>query len=264
MCTDAGSRAEARGARRSASCSILIAAIAAGCANPSAIRAPGSSEKQAPASVVATGPARAVAPPETPPPPAPPPPAAPPKRLALVPLGEVPAADVALASASISGTFGWIVDVLPAQDPPSSAWYAKRGRYRAEKILDWLRPELPDGADRIMAITAFDISTTKPPRADWGICGLADIGAAASVVSTFRIRKKMDGASGAQREARYRQRLRDLAAHEFGHQLGLEHCPTRGCVMEDAKGTVSTFDHSSGALCPACRAALAEAGFSLP
>jgi len=171
---------------------------------------------------------------------------------------------VGRASSSISGTYGWIVDVLPPQDPPSSAWYAKRKRYRAEKILDWLRPQLPDGADRIMALMAGDISTTKPPHADWGICGLADIGAAASVVSTFRIRKKMGGATGVERAARYEQRLRDLAAHEFGHQLGLEHCPSRGCVMEDAKGTVSTFDRSSGAPCSECVAALAEAGFPLP
>jgi archaemetzincin len=194
--------------------------------------------------------------------PAPPPP--PPKRVALMPLGELSTADVGLASASLSRTYGWIVDVLPAQDPPAAAWYAARKRYRAEKILDWLRPQLPAGDDRIVALTAFDISTTKPPRADWGICGLADIGAAAAVVSTFRLRSKMGAATPAERPARYEQRLRDLAAHEFGHQLGLEHCPNRGCLMEDAKGTVTTFDRSTGELCTDCRAALAAAGFPLP
>jgi archaemetzincin len=233
-------------------------AFAFGCGNSTAARVPDSSADQVvepvmPAPEPAPEPASA---------PEPPPPS--PKTLAIVPLGEMPAADIGLASASISGTYGWIVRVLPAEDLPSSAWYAKRKRYRAEKILDWLRPQLPDGAERIMALTAVDISTTKPPRADWGICGLADIGAAASVVSTFRIRKKMGGATGEERTARYEQRLRDLAAHEFGHQLGLEHCPNIGCVMEDAKGTVSTFDRSSGSLCAACRGALAEAGFPLP
>jgi archaemetzincin len=249
---------------RVAFAALWISVVAVGCGDSTAARAPDSSADQVVGSVppqaiepVPVGPGSAAKPPDEPPPP-------PPRTLAIVPLGEMPSADIGLASASISGTYGWIVRVLPAEDLPSSAWYAKRKRHRAEKILDWLRPKLPDGAERIMALTAVDISTTKPPRADWGICGLADIGAAASVVSTFRIRKKMGGATGEERTARYEKRLRDLAAHEFGHQLGLEHCPNIGCIMEDAKGTVSTFDRSSGSLCEACRGALAEAGFPLP
>lgn len=249
---------------KTASAAFWIAAFAIGCGNSTAARAPDSSADQsvdpAPISTVEAP----SAPVEAEVPKAPPEPPPPPKRLALLPLGEIPASDIALATSSIAKTYGWIVNVLPPQDPPSSAWYAKRKRHRAEKILDWLRPQLPEGADRIMALTALDISTTKPPRADWGICGLADMPGTASVVSTFRIRKKMGGATGAEREARYEQRLRDLTAHEFGHQLGLDHCPNRGCLLEDAKGTVSTFDRSTGALCADCAAALAEAGFPLP
>ena len=39
-----------------------------------------------------------------------------------------------------------------------------------------------------------------------------------------------------------RQRLAKVAVHEAGHTLGLEHCPTRGCLMEDAEGQVATCD----------------------
>jgi len=249
---------------RSCFTALWLACLAVGCGNSTTAGAKDSSADQVAESAPATAPEPAPfhAETEARPEPEPVPPS--PRRLALVPLGEISAADIGIASASISGTFGWVVDVQPPQDLPSSAWYAKRKRHRAEKILDWLRPQLPEGADRIMALTAVDISTSKPPHADWGICGLADINAAASVVSTFRIRKKMGGAVGGERVARYQQRLRDLAAHEFGHQLGLEHCPNVGCVMEDAKGTVSTFDRSTGALCATCRSALAEAGFPLP
>jgi len=178
-------------------------------------------------------------------------------------LGDLDASDVGTAARSISNYYGWIVRVLPAEDPPASAWYAPRKRHRAEKILDWLRPKRPIGADKIMALISGDISTTKPPRADWGICGLADMPGEASVVSTFRIRKKMGNATQAERAERYAQRLSDLVAHEFGHQLGLPHCKVRGCLMEDAKGTVSTFDHSKGELCPACLAKLERAGIAI-
>ena len=39
-------------------------------------------------------------------------------------------------------------------------------------------------------------------------------------------------------QAKYDRRLEDLTVHEFGHTLGLDHCPTNACVMRDA-GTPS-------------------------
>ncbi len=173
-------------------------------------------------------------------------------KLALLPLGDVDQEAVETAKASIEKAFPWTVLVLPSQPLPQSAWYAPRKRYRAEKILEWLAPRLPEGSDRIMGLTRKDISTTKGNVYDWGICGLADSPGPAAVVSTYRIKKKLGKIPPAKKKEKYLQRLRDLATHEFGHTLGLPHCPNKGCVMEDAKGTVLTFDHSSGKLCDDC------------
>jgi archaemetzincin len=176
--------------------------------------------------------------------------------VAVQPLGDVDLEVIATVKKGIEDMTGFEVRVLGREALPRSAWYEPRRRYRAERILDWLRPRLPASADRIVAVTSKDISTTKGRAPDFGICGLADMGGPAAVVSTFRVGRKLGVLAGAARHAAYLRRLGDLARHELGHTLGLPHCPVRGCLMEDANGTVATFDRSTGHLCDSCRAAL--------
>ncbi|MBW2276223.1 MAG: hypothetical protein JRF63_01955 [Deltaproteobacteria bacterium] len=181
--------------------------------------------------------------------------------LALVPLGEVKGETVEVVKKSIETAYGWRVDVMEPRALPEKAYYKPRKRYRAEKLLDWLIEEQPRDADKIMGLTEVDISTTKGKHDDWGICGLALLDGPASVVSTFRIKRKLGKVKGQERQEKYLARLTDLSAHEFGHNLGLEHCPTEGCIMEDAKGTVLTFNKSTGELCAECRHQLYESGY---
>ncbi len=184
--------------------------------------------------------------------------------LALVPFGDVDQEAIATVTEAIVRVYGWKVEVTEPRELPKQAWYAPRKRYRAEKLLDYLNDHMPGGADKIMGLTRKDISTTKGDIFDWGICGLAESPGTASVVSTYRIKKKLGKGTKAQKKERYVKRLVDLATHEFGHTLGLPHCPNEGCVMEDAKGTVLTFDHSTGKLCEDCARLLEELGFPLP
>jgi len=181
--------------------------------------------------------------------------------LAMVPLGEVSGETIEVAKRSIESAYGWRVDLMEPRALPETAYYEPRKRYRAEKLLDWLIERKPRDADKIMGLTEVDISTTKDKHEDWGICGLALIDGPASVVSTFRIKRKLGKVEGEERHEKYLARLTDLTAHEFGHNLGLEHCPTEGCIMEDAKGTVLTFNKSTGELCAECRHQLYEAGY---
>jgi archaemetzincin len=176
----------------------------------------------------------------------------------LQPLGEeLPEADVAIVETALRELYALDVRRLPRVPLPKSAWYPPRHRWRAEKLLDFLRPRLPPDGLRVLGLTAADISTTKGDIKDWGVLGLGEVPGEAGVISTFRCHKR------ARDDQHARERLAKVAVHEVGHTLGLPHCPTRGCLMEDAEGQVVTSDREYD-LCPRCRKQLLDAGRTLP
>jgi archaemetzincin len=165
--------------------------------------------------------------------------------------------DIDLVRRALTAILGLETRVLRGAELPAAAFYPARRRYRADKLLDFLDGRLPAGGARILGLTGADISTTKGPYADWGVLGLGRIGGASSVISEFRCRMKSRGPGHA------RERLAKVAVHEAGHTLGLEHCPTRGCLMEDAAGKVATCDREYD-FCDRCRRLAATAGWPLP
>jgi archaemetzincin len=184
--------------------------------------------------------------------------APPPPVVYLQPLGSaLPDADVALVEQALRALVGADVRRLPRVQLPAAAFFAPRARYRAEKLLRFLNRRLPAADARILGLTAADISTTKGGFADWGVIGLGEMPGTASVISVYRCRKHARDAAQA------RTRLAKAAVHELGHTLGLEHCPTRGCLMQDAEGKVATADGEYD-FCPSCRARLVAAGRGLP
>ena len=181
-----------------------------------------------------------------------------PRRFYIQPLGKaLPDVSVALVEQALRAFYGFEVKRLPRVALPPSAYYRPRHRYRAEKLLPFLEEQRPADGYRILGLTGVDISTTKGKYADWGILGLATLDGGACVLSSFRCKRKAKG------KAHARIRLAKVAVHEIGHTLGLPHCPTVGCLMEDAQGTVLTTDREY-TLCPRCRQRLARAGYALP
>ena len=150
---------------------------------------------------------------------------------------------------SLRSTFDVEVDVLREVPLPAEAFYTPRSRYRAEKLLEYLRDPEASRSGRVIGLTTKDISTTKDLVADWGIFGLAYLHTGPCVVSTYRLRRNAS-------PRLLSTRLVKVVRHEVGHTLGLPHCPTPGCVMEDAKGSIKGVDSGDGSFCASCRAAL--------
>jgi archaemetzincin len=172
----------------------------------------------------------------------------------VIPLGSVDPALVQTARAGIDDAYAFPVSTRPTAELPAEAWYAPRGRYRAEKLLEWLDDRLPSeqGCSILVGLTTQDISTTKDRYPDWGIFGLAEIEGKSAVVSTFRLVRVGSP------ESLLRARLVKVVNHELGHVLGLGHCATARCLMEDAKASIRTVDAEDGRLCPHCASLLGE------
>jgi archaemetzincin len=173
-------------------------------------------------------------------------------KVALVMLGkQLPERD--FVKQEIEQFYHFKVTKLPSEKLPPKAYYKPRNRYKANLILDRLAEIKPASQDKIIALTKKDISAKTTKSEDWGIIGLARLGGECCVVSTYRLKKYQPT------EAKFKARLAKVSLHEVGHTLGLKHCEsgTTYCLMNDAKGLVSTVDKAEKKLCKNCFAKIA-------
>jgi archaemetzincin len=179
------------------------------------------------------------------------------RRIYIQPLGTgLTGAQVEFVERALLAFYDVEVVRRPPTPLPKAAYYPPRGRYRAEKLLAALETIVPTDGYRILGLTDVDISTTKGAYADWGVMGLGSLDGKTCVLSSFRCKR------GAKNVEHATIRLGKTAVHELAHTFGLEHCPNRGCIMEDGHGTVLTSDREYD-LCTASRAQLIASGHAL-
>ncbi|MCP3139733.1 hypothetical protein [Pyxidicoccus xibeiensis] len=167
--------------------------------------------------------------------------------VAILPFGKVKQEVLQRVAQEVQARLRVQVRFEPRRELPKEAYYAPRSRWRAEKLLEAIDKDPPEGAWKVVAVTDAEISTTKEDIHDWRVGGLGTLDGLACVVSTYIYRKSSPT------EDVLMRRVADLAVHEFGHTLGFDHCETEGCVMADAQGkAIESADKSSGHYCAKC------------
>lgn len=158
---------------------------------------------------------------------------------------------------ALSHTYNQRIAVLPEMEVPYSTFInTKAPRYRADLLLKYLKKIKNDSIHIVLGILEHDISITKKDDdgktkkpvskyEDWGVMGLAYLPGESCVVSTYRLKSKD--------QKLFFRRLKKVCIHEVGHNLGLDHCKTPHCVMQDAAETIKTIDNVSMELCSKCR-----------
>ncbi len=169
-----------------------------------------------------------------------------PKTIVILPLGATPASTMAMTIFKKIRTILPGIRVAKPEQPPRSAYYPPRQRYRADSLIGWLSRRAGKN-ETWLGIMVTDISTTHHGKPDWGVMGLGLHPGNACVASSYRMKDKTH--------------FWKVAIHELGHTAGLPHCPVKSCFMRDAEKKNPTAEETE--FCSSCKGRLREGGWKL-
>lgn len=167
------------------------------------------------------------------------------KKVYIQPLGRVQEDYMQTVTAAVIEFYGYDVIVRPQIDFSDDILTRSKTRYDASKILAKFSSK-----ENLIIITERDIAIKNEKRnaEEWGILGLGQRPGTICVISTYRMKRNVSA-------AKIHERLKKVALHEIGHNLGLKHCTTHPeCMMNDADGTIKQVDKEKIWFCNACRA----------
>lgn len=177
-------------------------------------------------------------------------------KIGLQPIGKYDRTQLEFIQNELHQFFKVPVIILTETGMPGSFLNTTKGeRYSADSLIKWLAHTAPDSITKVVGLTHEDIFTTikenghiKEPEnkyAVWGIFGLGYLPGRSCVVSNHRL-KTND-------LPRFHHRIRTVVIHELGHNMGLPHCPSKNCIMNDANERIQTVDNSADDYCRKCK-----------
>ncbi|MGI9101769.1 MAG: archaemetzincin family Zn-dependent metalloprotease [Terriglobales bacterium] len=167
------------------------------------------------------------------------------KLLHLLPIGDIDGRLLEDLGPRLSQRFAVPWDIVPAAIDPQFAYHVERQQYHSTDLLGKAQDYVRDNCWRLLGVTELDLYI---PILTF-VFGEAQMGGAAAVVSTYRLRQEFYGLPPD--NALLHERLLKESVHEVGHTLDLRHCEDYRCAMAPSHA-VEWIDLKQAVLCPSC------------
>lgn len=178
------------------------------------------------------------------------------KILALQPLGDFNHQQLNMLRSELSHFFNIRVVILQPVDIPESFRNPYEEKYAADSLLVFLSNLANDTLVEIVGLTHKEIYTTQEHRVTINrkdtvvfsfkhLFGLGYIPGNSCVISDYRLMSEDKDL--------WSKRLKKVAIHEIGHNLGIPHCSVDTCLMSESNGDIVNLNKAGGDYCKSCR-----------
>ncbi|MFB0526196.1 MAG: archaemetzincin family Zn-dependent metalloprotease [bacterium] len=167
-------------------------------------------------------------------------------KIHIIPIGDVEKKTLLKLSWTLRKKFEAVFQIGPPLPILEDAYRAERGQYFASPILDELKQNIPEDAEKVLGVIDVDIFV---PALNF-IFGQADMDGKVALISLTRLREEFYGSR--KNEKLFLNRAVKEAVHELGHTFGLRHCGNPKCVMYFSNSLRDT-DIKEADFCEQCR-----------